>query len=97
MEETDQELKDLLHYLNLPGALWVPVRVRALPCQDSGRLRRRYVVFAGPAHEERCASGDPQPSSAEIVMPDMEVRRIAGCRAGGGLARKREPSPKPAR
>jgi hypothetical protein len=26
MEETDQELEDLLHYLNLPGALWVPVR-----------------------------------------------------------------------
>ena len=28
MKETDQELEDLLHYLNLPGALWVPVRVR---------------------------------------------------------------------
>jgi hypothetical protein len=26
MEETDQEFEDLLHCLNLPGALWVPVR-----------------------------------------------------------------------
>jgi len=29
MEEADQEFEDLLHCLNLPGPLWVPVRVRA--------------------------------------------------------------------
>jgi hypothetical protein len=71
MEETDQEFEDLLHYLNLPGTLRVPVRIRALQCQDSGRVRRRYVAFAGPAREERCATGDPvcrlQPSSAVIL------------------------------
>ena len=31
MEETDQELKNLLHDLNLPGALRVPVRTRTTP------------------------------------------------------------------
>ena len=77
MKETDQELKNLLHYLNLPGALRVPVRVRALQCQDNGRVRRRYVAFAGPAHEERCATRDPVPPAAKFSRnPLLHADRV---------------------
>ena len=80
MEQADQELKNLLHYLNLPAALWVPVRIPAHQCRDSDGVCRTYAVFAEPTHEERCAAGDPcaacsqvQPSqhhySAVIALP----------------------------
>jgi len=44
MEEADQEFEDLLHCLNLPGPLWVPVR--SLP----GSAPIRLTWLAGP-HE----------------------------------------------
>ena len=49
MEETDQELADLLHSLNLPGGAAGACPVPALGCQERAAVRRRYAVFAGPA------------------------------------------------
>jgi hypothetical protein len=40
MEEADQEFEDLLHGLNLPGPLWVPVR--SLPGSAPIRLTWRW-------------------------------------------------------
>jgi hypothetical protein len=39
MEEADQEFEDLLHRLNLPGPLWVPVR--SLPAAPKSPAVRR--------------------------------------------------------
>ena len=76
MEETDQELEDLLHYLNLPGAPRAPAR--------SVRLgARKGPQFAGGTR----SSPDPRTKSpAPSVTPcaaRSQVRRTSSCRGEG--------------
>jgi hypothetical protein len=52
MEETDQELENLLHYLNLPGAVRAPGH-RSLPGQRPGSPGVR-----GTRDEEPGAAGE---------------------------------------
>jgi hypothetical protein len=92
MEETDQELKDLLHYLNLPGAPWARPPARSLRLgPGSAAGRRRYAAFAGPAHVSPHAADDPvcrsQPGSANILLPRSGTpgTSSAGQRPGGSL------------
>jgi len=77
MEETDQELEDLLHYLNLPGGAAGACPVPALGCQERAAVRRRYAVFAGPADEE------PGAPSVTPCAAGSQVRRTSSCRGEG--------------
>ncbi len=77
MEETDQELEDLLHYLNLPWGAAGACPVPALRCQESAAVRRMYAVFTGPAHEE------PGAPSVTPRAARSQVQRTSSCRGQG--------------
>ena len=107
MKETDQELDTVTFSLpeSQPGAPRVPVRVRAgCSARTSGTVRREVC---GPSPDPRAKSGAPPgtPRAACSQVPPaclacliLEVRRIAGCRAGGGLSHEdADLAPKPCR
>jgi hypothetical protein len=79
MEEADQELEDLLHYLNLPGARRRPVRFRA-SVQESARVRRTPALYAEPAHEEPAApSVTPRAAHSQVQQSRPHLPHAACC------------------
>jgi hypothetical protein len=106
MEETDQELEDLLHYLNLPGALWVPVRIPVRFGLDgtdyeidlnAGHSRALpgsagALCACGTTGREHCTAADPGRALGPGGLNSTEVRERAKAQGIEVKDRRRVPA-----